>query len=157
MDRKLTRRQAFGLFGAAGATTLLAPHVFADALPTKFAGFIQGAGFYKFQLGAFHLALVSDGGFTGQPKSLFPKVEPEDIESAARESFVSANSIPMHVNAFLIQTEKENILIDTGCGANFGETAGKLERNLSMLGLKPDAISKIIITHAHGDHYGGHE
>ena len=165
MDRKLSRRQAFGWLGAAGASTLFTSRVFADsppeirATPVDFSKILpgQGGGFYKFKLGSFNCALVSDGGFTGEPRSLFPKVEPEDIESAARESFVSPNAVPMHVNALLIQTGKENILIDTGCGPNFGDTAGKLERNLQMLGLKSDSISHIIITHAHGDHYGGYE
>lgn len=163
MERKLiSRRQALGWLGAAGASTLFAPRVFSDAtieevkVPNAWThATVQGCGYYRFKIGSFQCALVSDGGFTGEAKSLFPQVEPEEIESAARESFISTTSFPMYVNALLIQTGRENVLIDTGCGTSFGETAGKLERHLAFLGLKPDSISHIVITHAHGDHFGG--
>jgi glyoxylase-like metal-dependent hydrolase (beta-lactamase superfamily II) len=53
-------------------------------------------------------------------------------------------------NAFLVRNGKKNILIDTG----FGTT---LFDNLKSLGVSPEAVSAVLLTHMHGDHIGGLE
>jgi glyoxylase-like metal-dependent hydrolase (beta-lactamase superfamily II) len=59
------------------------------------------------------------------------------------------------VNAFLINTGKKLVLIDTGAGGLFGPTLGKLVANLKASGYKPEDIDDIFITHMHPDHVGG--
>ena len=49
----------------------------------------------------------------------------------------------------LIETEDENILFDTGTKGNI------LLSNMEKLGIDPRNISKIAISHEHGDHNGG--
>jgi metallo-beta-lactamase class B len=57
------------------------------------------------------------------------------------------------VSAWAINTSDGIILIDT---LNTGKEAGQLiERGLRRFGLNPARIKDIIITHGHGDHYGG--
>jgi len=51
-------------------------------------------------------------------------------------------------NAFLVRNGKKNILIDTGFGT-------ALFDNLKSLGVSPDAVSAVLLTHMHGDHIGG--
>jgi 7,8-dihydropterin-6-yl-methyl-4-(beta-D-ribofuranosyl)aminobenzene 5'-phosphate synthase len=48
-----------------------------------------------------------------------------------------------------IKKEEEGILFDTGADGQ------KLIKNIQKAGLKPDLISKIVISHAHKDHSGG--
>jgi glyoxylase-like metal-dependent hydrolase (beta-lactamase superfamily II) len=55
----------------------------------------------------------------------------------------------------VIQNGKQNLLVDTGCGTLFGPTCGFIFDALNELGLAPDDITDIFITHLHPDHIGG--
>lgn len=61
--------------------------------------------------------------------------------------------IPIH--CFLVKTEDQLILIDTGCGTYFGPTAGRLGKSLKKTGHSPDQVTLIFCTHLHPDHIGG--
>lgn len=54
------------------------------------------------------------------------------------------------VNVFLLESENGWALIDTG----FPNSAGKILTAIQQLGLQPNDIQHIIITHAHPDHIG---
>ncbi|MCL2139353.1 MAG: MBL fold metallo-hydrolase [Treponema sp.] len=57
----------------------------------------------------------------------------------------------MHTaNAFLVKASGKNILIDTGTGFN-----GVIIEKLKKLGAAPEKINVVLITHLHGDHFGG--
>jgi glyoxylase-like metal-dependent hydrolase (beta-lactamase superfamily II) len=66
-----------------------------------------------------------------------------------------ANSAPLQTNIPLIRRGAELIVIDTGAGANFQPTDGRLAGNLASIGVDPAAVTKIVYTHAHPDHSGG--
>jgi 7,8-dihydropterin-6-yl-methyl-4-(beta-D-ribofuranosyl)aminobenzene 5'-phosphate synthase len=51
--------------------------------------------------------------------------------------------------ASLIKTPEDQILFDTGADS------AKLLFNMQKLGIAPDSISKVFISHIHGDHLGG--
>lgn len=52
------------------------------------------------------------------------------------------------INAFLVRNGRKNILIDTGFGT-------ALFDNLKSLGVSPESVSAVLMTHLHGDHIGG--
>jgi phosphoribosyl 1,2-cyclic phosphodiesterase len=52
-------------------------------------------------------------------------------------------------NALVVQAGRTCVLMD--CGFNLGETVLRLAR----LGLQPEALSAIVVTHEHGDHIAG--
>jgi len=52
-------------------------------------------------------------------------------------------------NAALISSEKTNVLIDAGLSAR------ELTRRLALMGLEPEDLDAIVITHEHTDHVGG--
>src|SRR4051812_34488260 len=56
------------------------------------------------------------------------------------------------VNSFLIQTANDLVLVDAGCSNSMGPMLGDLARNLAALGVQPDAISTVLLTHLHPDH-----
>lgn len=60
----------------------------------------------------------------------------------------------VHINAFLVQHKGKNILIDSGAGS-FKGWGGRIVNNLAKLGVKPNDIDAVLLTHAHPDHIGG--
>ena len=49
----------------------------------------------------------------------------------------------------------EVILIDAGGGPDYLPTLGKLAERMDAAGIKPEAITKVVFTHAHADHLWG--
>lgn len=98
-----------------------------------------------------------DGGamFGVVPKNLWQKTNPTDGE----------NRISMALRILLIRFQDHNILVDSGIGTKLDEKYQKiyrvdhhkhsLEKSLSRVGLKPEEITDVIITHLHFDHVGG--
>ena len=87
--------------------------------------------------------MISDGQRDGG-LNIVKGATPEMIAQVAPNS-----TFPMATNCFLIRTHSgKNILIDTGTGQ--GLFAG-----LQNLGVAPDSIDAILMTHLHGDHTGG--
>ncbi|MDL2305186.1 MBL fold metallo-hydrolase [Bacteroides sp. OttesenSCG-928-D19] len=54
----------------------------------------------------------------------------------------------MGINAYLIKMGDKNILVDTGVGRN-------VVNNLMSIGVEPEDIDMLVLTHLHGDHIGG--
>lgn len=52
------------------------------------------------------------------------------------------------VMVFVVRTDDGAVLVDTGFGRN-------IEAGLNKVGLSPNDITTVLITHAHGDHIGG--
>ena len=60
-----------------------------------------------------------------------------------------------NINAFLIQQDDKNLLVDAGCRDLFGPTCGFILEELAKVSLKPEDITDIFFTHLHPDHIGG--
>lgn len=97
---------------------------------------------YRQNVGEFQVNLLSDGP-SEVNKELLIGATPE------MEKRYSDNGLfPNAYNAYLIKTPQLNILVDTGTGA-------KLQENIAYLGIKPEQINVILLTHMHPDHIGG--
>jgi len=57
-----------------------------------------------------------------------------------------------HLNAYLIRTGDQYVLIDTGMGTD--EAFKELSRQLAEIGVKPENLKEILVTHFHIDHVG---
>jgi len=60
-------------------------------------------------------------------------------------------SKPGDCNVYLVDAGLELVLVDTGCGPD----AAEVFANVRAAGFPPEKITKILLTHAHGDHSGG--
>lgn len=99
-------------------------------------------GTFSIRVGETTVFLLSEGQQSGAA-GILVGATPEMIARA-----IPSGRFPNAVNAFLIRAPKRNILVDTGFGK-------RLFDHLDALGVKPDAISDILLTHTHGDHIGG--
>jgi glyoxylase-like metal-dependent hydrolase (beta-lactamase superfamily II) len=113
-------------------------------------------GWYRMRLGNFEITALSDGTLDLPVDKMFTKVEPGRIRSLLSRSYLS-NNVKTTVNAFLVNTGKRLVLIDTGTGASkmFGPNLGNLASSLRASGYSPDQVDEIYVTHMHTDHIGG--
>lgn len=99
-----------------------------------------------------------DGGamFGVVPKTLWQRsIEPDDL-----------NRIPLACNCLLLRREERIILIDSGMGDKWNEKlrdiycteefpTPTIVESLAKLGIQPEAVTDVIVTHLHFDHSGG--
>jgi glyoxylase-like metal-dependent hydrolase (beta-lactamase superfamily II) len=99
---------------------------------------------FRFKLGKLECLVVSDG-YLIVPASRPKTPGPPDLKNGTR----------LDVLSLFIDTGKNKVLVDTGCGDGFQPTTGKLVSSLEAVGIKCTDIDTIIITHGHPDHAGG--
>jgi glyoxylase-like metal-dependent hydrolase (beta-lactamase superfamily II) len=136
-------------FAALVGVSLMATHAWAAAPMVK----TTAPGYYRFMLGDFEVTVLSDGT-VDLPVDQLLKETPEKTNAALTRSFLKA-PLETSVNAFLINTGKRLVLVDTGAGGLFGPTLGKLASNLKASGYKPEDVDDVLVTHMHPDHVGG--
>lgn len=97
-----------------------------------------------------------DGGtmFGVIPKSMWAQWLPPDEN----------NLVPMRTNLFVLRAHGKTILFDAGFGDGLTEreekiyapeTRSDLDRGLAALGVSPDEIDFVVLTHLHTDHAAG--
>ena len=64
-------------------------------------------------------------------------------------------SILVQIQPFVVVTEKDIILLDTGLGYMNKEGKLQLHENLMSIGIDPSSVTKVFMSHLHKDHAGG--
>ena len=106
------------------------------------------------QVGRFAVTALTDG-YTDMPYGFFTGRPAETIADLADRGFgTSGNGLRLAFNQFLIRDGDRLILIDTGPADTFG-TTGRLPAALAAVGVHPDDIDAVILTHMHMDHIAG--
>lgn len=99
------------------------------------------------QLGTFRVTALHDGHFD-LPISFIRTPEGQE---AARD----AKTFRLDVNAFLIQSDTRNYLVDVGAGPKMGPGVNNLTAAIKAAGLSPADIDAVLCTHIHPDHTNG--
>ncbi|MGB7834506.1 MAG: MBL fold metallo-hydrolase [Xanthobacteraceae bacterium] len=104
------------------------------------------------KVGDIQVTTVSDGILNATLNN-FVGVTPAEAE---RMSGLPADGpVPLAVNAFLLTFNGKRALIDAGSSSTMGPTLGKLPDNLRAIGVAPEAIDFVLLTHIHPDHSNG--
>ncbi|UJW77160.1 MBL fold metallo-hydrolase [Rhizobium sp. SL42] len=108
----------------------------------------------QIRIGRFTVTALTDG-YADMPYDYFPGRSPAEVEKSATAQFSARTSgVRFLFNQYLIDDGQRRILIDAGAAGSIGQT-GQLPQALAMLGITPDQIDAVIVTHMHQDHMGG--
>jgi glyoxylase-like metal-dependent hydrolase (beta-lactamase superfamily II) len=94
---------------------------------------------------------LSEGSFTiDATKEFIPfDINTDDLQQRTRGSLL------VEIQPFLLITEKDYLLLDTGLGFHTPQENLQLHQNLINHGIDPSQITKVLISHLHKDHTGG--
>lgn len=104
------------------------------------------------QIGDFQVTALSDGNMSAS-LDLLSGIEKADAEVIQHNAGI-AEPGNIHINCYLIRGRGRTILVDTGAG-NLNNIGGRLKTNLAAVGVSPDDVDTVLLTHCHPDHIGG--
>lgn len=143
-----SRRQFIGQLLAAGSAAAAGPVLAAAPL----AGAMQ-VSTHRMKLGSFEVTTVLDG-FIELPPAIL-QGDADTIRRAMDAGGLAAAPIRTAVNCFLVNTGAKLVMIDCGGAKMLGPTAGRMPAALAQLGLAPEQVDEVYVTHMHGDHLHG--
>ena len=114
---------------------------------------------YECAIGEFDCAVVSDGSFAypNPGRLFFVNAEQDELAMALERHGIDSDAWETYVSPYpslLIRTGDETLLVDTG-GGGLGDHTGKLLTNLQQMGISPETIDTVLLSHIHPDHVGG--
>lgn len=143
-------RRALPTLLIAGLFVLFSGFAVAEAPQQK----TQVPGYYRTFLGKFEVTALYDGAINLDTK-LLKNTSDKDIQKLLARLFVKGPAVQTAVNAFLINTGNQLVLVDAGAAKLFGPGLGNIVNNLKAAGYTPDQVDVVLITHLHGDHVNG--
>ncbi|MCJ1902752.1 MULTISPECIES: MBL fold metallo-hydrolase [Paracoccus] len=135
---QLSRRH----FLAASAAALALPYRRAWAATTLTMGPVRIDS-----LSDGHLELPLDFTFAGLPEA--------EVSALMARHGLAAGALTPPCNLTLLRDGTNTVLFDLGSGPDFMPTAGKVIEALEALGLAPEDVTHVLITHGHPDHLWG--
>ncbi|WP_437613099.1 MBL fold metallo-hydrolase [Erwinia sp. V71] len=104
------------------------------------------------QIGDYQVTALSDGNMSAS-LDLLSGIDTSEAGIIQRDAGITEPG-NIHINCYLIRGQGRTILVDTGTG---GQTSasGLLREHLHAVGVTPEDIDTVLLTHAHPDHIGG--
>lgn len=136
-----TRRQ-FGLSVAATAA--------ASALPLR-----PAHAQASIAMGNMQIDMVSDGSLALPREFILGGLPETDLAPILAAEGVGDGPLEPPCNITLLRHEDRVILFDVGAGTEFVPSAGYLPDALDELGVYPEDITHLVLTHGHPDHLWG--
>jgi glyoxylase-like metal-dependent hydrolase (beta-lactamase superfamily II) len=94
---------------------------------------------------------LSEGEFTIGRDKVFVPFNSEADELNDRPT----GSLLVEVQPFLIVTDNDLVVLDTGLGFNDASGGLQIHHNIRLAGYEPSRVTKVLLSHLHKDHAGG--
>ncbi|MBN8994918.1 MAG: MBL fold metallo-hydrolase [Rhizobiales bacterium] len=113
----------------------------------------QTPGVYKRRIGDAMVTVINDG-FLDIPFEILRGTGMADMKDLMKATF--RDEPPrLTVNAFVIETGRNTVLVDAGGGTTTVYSMGLLLENLESAGFAPADFDTVLLTHIHPDHSSG--
>jgi len=103
----------------------------------------EGDGIFSYKVGKYEIYVLIESERDGNAGILV------GADKNILDRYIPAAGFKHSANAVLVKAPGQNILIDTGTGAG-----GIIIEKIKKLGVQPENIDAVLITHLHGDHFG---
>ncbi len=107
------------------------------------------------EFGTTRIDVVSDGHLVLPPDFALPDGDEEELRALIERYDLSDDVYEPPCNLALIRDGSRTLLFDVGAGPDFMSSAGHMAEALDALGVTPDDITHLVVTHAHPDHIWG--
>ena len=98
-----------------------------------------------------HIYPLSEGSFSIDQTKVFVPFDTHREQIQDRPK----GSILVEIQPFVVVTEKDIILLDTGLGYMNQQGVLQIHENLMAIGINPSSVTKVFMSHLHKDHAGG--
>jgi len=102
----------------------------------------ETAGIFMRKVGQFEVYMLVEAQRDGNAGIL------PGADEATLKRYIPAGGFSHSTNTFLIKAPGQTILVDTGFGTTIFD-------KMKKLGVEPEQIDVVLLTHMHGDHIGG--
>jgi len=124
-----------------------------DAMPADGG---QAAAAYRYKSGDIVVTAATEGVNIRKLEDGFvTNASLDEVKGALAEAFLPSDIVPIPFTPVVIRSGEELILLDTGFADNGPPTVGMLRANLASVGIAPEDITKVLISHFHSDHIQG--
>ncbi len=111
-------------------------------------------GYYRFRVGDISATVLSDGLIGGPPRVYASNAPEAELQDVLRRTFLPSDRMTLNLNTLLIETNGRRVLLEAGAGQTMGSQGGRIFQNLAAIGLRPEDIDVVVVSHTHPDHVG---
>jgi len=150
---KIGRRSIF----LAGSALLASPAIIRPAMAQPATTLpAQTPGFYRFKVGSFTVTTVHDG-FVARPLEGFVRNAPlAEVQGVLRDAFLPQDRMVIPYTVTFLDTGRDLVVFDSGNGVTpAGATIGRMIANMRSAGIDPAKVTRVVMSHFHGDHVNG--
>lgn len=103
-------------------------------------------------IGDYQITALSDGDMDAN-LTLLSGIDTAKASDIQRHAGIAEHG-NIHINCYLIRGRGRTILVDSGLGES-NHAGGWLKKNLHAVGVRPEDVDTVLLTHGHPDHISG--
>ena len=107
------------------------------------------------ELGGARIDMVSDGHLELPADMMLENMPQDELAEILGRYGLSGDQFEPPCNLVLLRDGPRTVLFDIGAGPDFMPSAGHMLQAMDSLGVAPQDITHLVITHAHPDHIWG--
>jgi glyoxylase-like metal-dependent hydrolase (beta-lactamase superfamily II) len=104
------------------------------------------------RIGDIEITPLHDGCWRLPATAMYANTEGDWLPH--RQFLDEEGMLPCELGGFLIRARERLLLVDTGAGPSADPAFGRLLASLGTVGLSPEMVTDVVLTHLHFDHVG---